>query len=224
MTWNIPFTWKEGIPVLAIGGKLIILDTGSPATLGTDVELCDRTAKASSLLLSLMGERFLPQWADGLVGLDFFGDFATVVDAGQMEVTFSEGGVQPEGTGVELLEAFYPNAPFVPVRLGGQRLRAYVDTGSTLTYIDRELLAGGPEVGRHTDYHPMAGDFTTAVHRVPVGIGGESIELECGAMPVALGLGLGLMGADVLVGSELLRRRRVTFAPQQGRLFMQAYE
>lgn len=170
----------------------------------------------------MMGDRFLPQWADGLVGLDFLGRFsATMVDAVRMEVTFHEGDVQPEGTAVDLLPAFYPDAPFVPVGIGGQRLRAYADTGSSLTYIDPGLLAQGPEVAEWKDYHPVAGDFTTPVHRLPVEVGGESIELQCGAMPEMLGMGLGLMGADVLVGGELLRQRRVTFAPSQGRLFLQ---
>jgi hypothetical protein len=224
MTWTIPITWRDGIPVFDIGGRTIIMDTGSPATLGTDVELCGRTARASSSLLTMMGDRFLPQWADGLVGLDFINRFAaTTVDAGRMEVTFREGDVQPEGTPLDLLPSFYPDAPFVPVVIGGQRLRAYCDTGSTLTYIDPGLLARGPEVGEWNDYHPVAGDFTTPVHRVPVEVGGEPIELECGAMPETLGMGLGLMGADILVGSGLLRRRRVTFAPSRGKLFIQPY-
>ncbi len=221
--WTIPFNWNDGIPVFDVEGRQFIMDTGSPATIGSDVHLCGRTARASSLLLSMVGERFLPEWADGLVGLDFINSFTTTVDAEQMTVTFTEGDTQPAGTAVDLLPAFYPGAPFVPVEIGGQRLRAYVDTGSTLTYVGGELLTHGPEVGQWDDYHPIVGDFHTSVHRLAAGIGGEAMELECGEMPGMIGLGLQAMGADLLIGGELLRQRRVTFAPADSKLFLETY-
>ncbi len=224
MKYEIPFIWNEGVLVFDIEGRQVIMDTGSPATIGTDVNLCDRTAKASSLLLSMVGERFLPEWADGLLGLDFINTFTTTVDAETMTVTFDEGDVVPAGTAVDLLPAFYQGAPFIPVELGGRSLRAFVDTGSTISYIDGELLANGPPVGEWSDSHPLVGAFQTPVHRLPVTIGGtESMDLEFGEIPDLLGLGIQAMGADILVGSELLRRRRVTFAPGCGRLFLDAY-
>ncbi len=224
MKWSIPFKFKDGIVVFDIEGRNIIMDTGSPATIGTDVRLCGRTARASSLLLSLVGEKFLPDWAGGLVGLDFINTFFTTVDAQRMTVTFDDDGPQSAGTAVELLPAFAQGAPFVPVHVGGQRVRGYVDTGSTLSYIGGEALVNGPRVGEWDDYHPVVGDFHTPVHRLPAEIGGERVELEFGEMPQLLGLGLQAMGADILVGGELLRRRRVTFAPASNKLFLQAYQ
>ena len=223
MKWTIPFHWKDGIVVFNIEGRNIIMDTGSPATIGTDVRLCDRTARSSAILLSMMGERFLPAWAAGLVGLDFINQFTTTVDARDMTVTFDEGDTQPVGTAVGLLPAFYQGAPFVPVHLGGQRLRAFVDTGSTLSYIGGELLSTGPQVGEWDDYHPVVGEFHTPVHRLAADIGGEPVDLEFGRMPGMLGLGLQAMGADILIGGELLRQRRVTFAPARNALFLEPY-
>jgi len=223
MKWTIPFKWNEGIVVFDIEGRQIIMDTGAPATIGTDVHLCDRTVKASALMLSLVGERFLPEWADGLVGLDFINNFTTTVDAERMTVIFDEGETQPAGTAVDLLPAFYEGAPFIPVQVGGERLRAYVDSGSTIGYIGGEFLAHGPKVREWDEYHPVVGEFHTPVHRLAADIGGELIDLEFGEMPQMLGLGLGLMGADILVGGELLRKRRVTFAPAGNKLFLESY-
>ena len=67
MRHEIPLEWQEGVPVLDVDGRRIIINTGSPATIGSDIKLCNQEARPSAVLLSMMGERFLPEWAEVLV-------------------------------------------------------------------------------------------------------------------------------------------------------------
>ena len=211
ITMRIPIEIHDGHVLLDVGGDLWILDTGSPASMGTrplvwrgethqlppDLGWVDVGYLASELgreVIGLVG-------ADQLQGIDIV--FA--LDEGWLEL----GTSLDLPTSVNLPVEWIAGVPVVPVRIAGTETTAFLDTGAPVSYSQEVDLGTYPPLGTVEDFYPGFGSFQSRTAAVPIEIGDVALTIRVGRLPDELGMMLAFGGVTTIVGTEVMRGRHV---------------
>ncbi len=198
--------------LLDIGGLVVLLDTGSPATVGrrAPLTLCGRTLlpveEPSPLLERISG--WLAHEVDWLVGMDLLGAEPVLFDRPGRKVSFGAGrSARDAGAVVALgLRFGVPEIEFVHRNAA---VRAVVDTGAVVSYATPDAVAGLPPVSTVSDFHPLVGTYSTPVYALRVEVGGRSFAGRFGVLPAQL-MSLALtLGDRWILGTDYFAHRRV---------------
>jgi hypothetical protein len=95
--------------------------------------------------------------------------------------------------------------PNAEVQVGGRTGVAFLDTGARLSFLDPSLATGRP-VAREKDFLPLFGEFETDVYEMEIELAGLRFRGRFGVLPPPLRQQLSALGAQGIVGSELLQR------------------
>lgn len=194
-----------------IGGLVVILDTGSPATVGRRgaLTLCGRThqpAEGPSAVLDQLSE-WIGREVDWLIGMDLLGGEPVLFDRPGARVSFRAGAARGEGTTIPLGLRFA--LPEIELGFRGAAIRAVVDTGAPVSYATPGAVAGTAAAGSAADFHPLAGRFTTPVYPLDVEIGGRPFAGRFGVLPSQLMSLVHALGERWILGAEYFAERRV---------------
>ena len=98
--------------------------------------------------------------------------------------------------------------------LAGRSARVLLDTGAPTSYVSPSFTEGLTPIGRVTDFNPMVpGDtFETPVFELPASFVGQDFAMRAGHLPSRLQMMVSMLGADAVVGLEILRRFPVAVA------------
>ena len=77
-----------------------------------------------------------------------------------------------------------------------------------------------PGCGTVNDFYPGVGEFGVDVHRVPIEIAGEEMEVTAGSLPDELSPLLEMVRADGILGNQILADRPVGLFPRRGELIL----
>ena len=181
----------------------------------------------------LVGSLTLPSVAgmqpDGLLGGDFLSDFDVDLDLADGRLAFYRSGCAPArppwrsaSTAIHANRSLVGRL-FFPVTLDGHKLFAFIDTGAQVSTIDtaaarrlglsKAAIAGGPAA---TLRGVSAAKVQAHAHRFArLQIGGDTVR-----EPVMIVAPLNLPDADIVLGLDFLRGRRVWFSYPTQRIFL----
>lgn len=190
-------------------GGLLLIDTGSPMSFHKDgvISICGDTYNVPRSLMNVNAAYVSEKvGADvcGLLGMDIIGKHGILLDVSHGWVFFGCS-----------LEGYFPVPTFtrqgcvgVYMLVDGKEARVFVDTGAPVSYISDRFTKGKTAAGVATDFSPMSldGTFETPVYELPAEIVGKAFTMTLGNLPDELKQRLKLLGADGVVGMELLKR------------------
>ena len=182
-------------------GRLII-DTGSPVSLGPDIAV--RVLGSVVQLNSSFGsyawaeiQDSLPFDAVGLIGIDAFSDATLGFDIANQTVVRLESSIE----GVQ--SSFVMGSPVIDCQIGEDKMRCVLDTGAGLSYLKRHEVAGlGQPLGNQHDFHPMLGSFEVETVACPIVVGGQSLTETFGLATEQLGRLMDAAGIDAILGTS----------------------
>jgi hypothetical protein len=213
---------ERGIPIVVVAGARLILDTGSPVSFartgnitlggcGYKVPVDCRAGNPNSL------SQFLGEPVDGLLGCDLLA--SRILDlncpAGRAHVISDDASPEMPcwlANAIPLPVSMTMGVPIAQISVNGRQASAAVDTGASVCFASPHLLEGTHPIGRHDDFHPGIGRFTTALHLASIHLGNEeySVCLPVAAAPASMlpllaGLRLAvILGGDLVTGAETL--------------------
>jgi hypothetical protein len=198
------------------GAHTLLLDTGSPVSLGrrSTYRFLDRE---TAVLLRYQGMT-MEQWSerigvnlDGLLGCDVLGRHAVTIDPEAGHVVFDEDPAPPCTGSIPLWTV--AGMPVVEVEMAGRKLRALFHTGATLSCLREVDIRAQRCVGVARDCYPGLGEFTTELRQVTLTFGDQQVSLECGLLPSAIEQALRPVDVHGIVGTDLLRAFAVGWGP-----------
>jgi len=208
-------------PLMLIDGKRILLDTGSPFSVGNGDRF--EIAGQSFRFQGQMGVTTdkLSHWMDtkldGLLGTDVLSKFVLTVDWWRGTVAFSPRGSDLVGDDLPVEQMM--GTPVLRFKTANGMAKALFDTGAKLCFMPRSAVGGHAAVNHVKDFHVMTGPFETDVYEVNVEVAGHGFIANCGVMPEALAkLVSGMTGIEWVVGTDLLRQGAIGFDLRHNRV------
>jgi len=204
----------ESIEVVVRGGILcadfnegcLIIDTGSPVSLGPDIPV--RVLGSVVQLNSRFGsytwtdiQESLPFAAVGLVGVDAFSDAVLGFDVANNTLARLDVSIDGDET------AFVMGSPTVQCQIGEERLSCILDTGAGLSYLrsDDEAVFG-QALGKQHDFHPMLGAFEVETVACSVVLDDQSLTETFGIATGALRQLMDTANIDAILGTAFFQQ------------------
>ena len=130
---------------------------------------------------------------------------------------FSHGSLGCDG--VSLRTPLQMDVPSAEIRIGARHGIAFLDTGARLSYIDPAAVTGRP-VGREKDFFPLVGEFETDIYEVDIELAGLQLRGRFGMLPQQLEQSMAALGAQWVIGSELLQQFPLVLDLQHHRIMI----
>ena len=202
--------------ILFDGGEgLLLVDTGSPFSFHESgrIRLCGEEFPVPTSLMGV-GSAYVSEKVgepvSGLVGMDIIGSLGLKIDVPGGRLTFcpSTEGMTPIPSGTA------DGYVSMEMLLAGRPARVLLDTGAPTSYVSPSFTEGLAPVDRVTDFNPMVSGntFETPIFELPAAFAGEDFTMRAGHLPSRLQMMVSMLGADAVVGLEILRRFPVAVA------------
>ena len=209
MSQSIEVNVCEGILCADFNEGRLIIDTGSPVSLGPDIAV--RVLGSVVQLNSSFGayawaeiQNSLPFDAVGLIGVDAFSDATLGFDVANQTVA----RIEPPIEGVEA--SFVMGSPVIDCQIGEDKLRCVLDTGAGLSYLKQHEVARlGQSLGRQHDFHPMLGSFDVETVACPIVVGGQSLTETFGLPTEQLRRLMDAANIDAILGTSFFEKSLV---------------
>jgi len=196
----------EGILCADFNEGRLIIDTGSPVSLGPDIAV--RVLGSVVQLNSSFGNY---AWADvraslsfdavGLIGVDAFSDAALGFDIANDTIVRLESPIQGESA------EFVMGSPVIHCQIGEDKLRCVLDTGAGLSYLKRREVASlGQALGKQHDFHPILGSFEVETVACAIVVGEQSVTETFGLATDQLGQLMETAKIDAILGTSFFQQ------------------
>ena len=223
---DYPLKLVNGYPIAEIEGKSVLIDSGSPVTIGDEAQWFflnevrelkkDFGGVNAAYLTHEVGTG-----VDILLGTDILKEFFVTINLFDGLIRFSRQPLLHGGMRIPFTSLM--GTPIVPATIAGVDQHMIIDTGAKLTYVNKALSAGAVSTGTEKDFYVTLGSFETPVYELPVILGGQKMTLRCGILPPFLDQGIQLAGAKGIIGTELYKHFVVSLAYPAGELVLQPY-
>lgn len=209
MSQSIEVNVCEGILCADFNEGRLIIDTGSPVSLGPDIAV--RVLGSVVQLNSSFGaytwteiQNSLPFDAVGLIGVDAFSDATLGFDVANQTVVRIESPIE----GIKTL--FVMGSPVIDCQIGEDKLRCVLDTGAGLSYLKQHEVARlGQSLGQQHDFHPMLGSFDVETVACPIVVGGQSLTETFGLATEQLRRLMDAANIDAILGTSFFEKSLV---------------
>jgi hypothetical protein len=199
----------EGILCADFNEGRLIIDTGSPVSLGPDIAV--RVLGSVVQLNSSFGaytwteiQNSLPFDAVGLIGVDAFSDATLGFDVANQTVVRIASPIE----GIKTL--FVMGSPVIDCQIGEDKLRCVLDTGAGLSYLKQHEVARlGQSLGQQHDFHPMLGSFDVETVACPIVVGGQSLTETFGLATEQLRRLMDAANIDAILGTSFFEKSLV---------------
>ena len=111
------------------------------------------------------------------------------------------------------------DVPTAEITVGARQGVAFLDTGARLSYMDPAAVTGRP-VGREKDFFPLVGEFETDIYEVEIELAGLRLRGRFGVLPPPLQQPMAALGAQWVIGSELLQQFPLLLDLQHHRIML----
>ena len=223
---DYPLTLVNGYPIADIEGKAVLIDSGSPVTIGDEAqwfflnEVRSLTPEFGGVNAAYL-TREIGTRVDILLGTDILKDHFVTINLLDGVIHFSQGALLRNGIRVPFKSLM--GTPMCLATIAGVEQQMIIDTGAKLTYVNKALTAGTAPTGTEQDFYVSLGSFETPVFELPVKIGGQNLTFRCGILPPFLDQGIQLTGASGIIGTELYKHFVVSLAYPEGEMVLKPH-
>ena len=206
MNQSIEVQVVEGILCADFNEGRLIIDTGSPVSLGPDiaVQLLGCAVQLNSTIGNYAWAQIqesLPFDAAGLIGIDAFSESSLGFDLTNNTLALLEMPVEGNH------EPFIMGSPVVRCQIGEENLLAVLDTGAGISYLrNAQLAAFGKPLGRTRDFHPMLGEFEVDTVDCSVMVGNQSVTEAFGLATEDLQRLMQMAKIDAILGTSWFQK------------------
>ena len=200
---------KEGILCIESDSDTIILDTGSPVSLGTGdtIDLGGVPIETQTSILGYSWESVkdsLPFSVSALVGTDQIGANSISINLEEQSAIWGEA--LNNGFAMEMMAG----VPVISATLNGKPGRFFFDTGASICYvIDDQFIEGCNSVGEFEDFHPMLGKFATRLFSAPLNMNEQPIDVNVGILPDEFSAMMTPFGIDGIIGTNSILKQAI---------------
>jgi hypothetical protein len=213
------YQFVRGYLIVMVDGRPCVLDTGSPFSVGyAPIVIADKEFPVYDSYLDVCPAYLadhIGTKVEGLIGADILAEFNVNIRHAERLIEFSS---YSSGHAVFLPLNNFMNVPILPIKVCGRIVRAFFDTGATLSYLLPEILAGLDSSGRQEEFYPLLGSFLTDVYSTAVGVGGEEREFRFGELPEELRMMLEAGQVQAIIGTDLLKHFDLSFSLRDKRM------
>lgn len=224
---QLPLRLEGGLLCTEIDGKRIVIDTGTPASVGNaPLRLGHRDFPLMSQFVGVSIEALsdhVEAGVDVLLGNDVLGEFEMIIDLATNSLELRARTATAPAGATPL--SSYMGVPVVETRLGHDVLRLYLDTGAALTYLAPRRTQGLPAGARFEDFYPGWGMFHTDTFSVTLDLKADDtthrLATRVGHLPPALSTLVGPGGVEGILGNDILQQLRMTLSLSGGWLLLE---
>lgn len=216
-------TFCNGIPVAEIDGRRILIDTGSPISVGNDplLRIGGRTHRVANTFLGMTVDELCKDTGtsiDVLLGNDILARYYVLLD---MEgESFAISPLPAFGDGICRRFSFDYRVPLITVHVEQARIPMFFDTGAQLSYVSTTLTDSRSAEGVAEDFYPGIGRFSTKIFTLQTELDGNQHRMRFGILPAALQASMVAGGAQGILGNELCKYYKIHLAyPRQEIIF-----
>ena len=207
MTKSFSIHLFDGHLIFEYNGLKVLVDTGSPITIGKEKNFefmglqysCETNflGKGIPEISSLMGFSI-----DVLMGLDLIRQFYIKTDYQNKEITFSTEEI-PFEANCSIPIVLENGAVCVNLNVEGHAVKFALDTGAKISYIDASFTDGKPVIETKSDFSPMIGNFNTPIYSMRASAGNQTFPVNFGKLPSLIASMLKMMGIYGAIGFDL---------------------
>ena len=194
-------------------GKLLLIDTGSPSSMGVtpDLELCGQMF--NNVGKNIMGYSIqkltddLGIEVDFLIGNDILSRFNIQISLKRNQLIITDEKLKDYQDDSNLNNnVFFMGAPALKFSTGGNVFSAIYDTGAKISYFSSNLVSGLNIIGEINDFNPMLGKFTSSKYNLELSFNEHKVSFPGGKSPDLLEMTLSLIGISAVIGNHLLEQ------------------
>lgn len=213
---DFPFSLVAGHVLCEMDGKRILVDTGSPFTIGRERTmrflgaLTDLTVPGPMPTVEAIAAeiRSLPGVSadfdfDVLLGCDVLAGCAMAIDWDRSVLSLN---ASPAGTLLPPPEDALRRLPRIWVEVNGHGFRAFADTGARVSYVVPEHVEGATAARSARDFVMGLGTFDTLLATARVRLCGREVEASVGIAGAEVLPLLRAPNVDGIVGTDLMAR------------------
>lgn len=210
MRYNL--TCKGEHLFVALPEGIFLVDTGSPTSFSRlgRLSFARQTETVPTSAMGMLDADELSGYVgvnvDGLIGMNLLARHMIVFDDDKM---FVDECPIPDHDFTLLESDSFMGIPIVSIRIAGQNVKMFLDSGAKLSYLDADYLKSFPVDETLPDFYPGIGRFTVDVSAVPCEIAGFHVPEKFGRLPSILQATLMIGGVHGILGHDFFARFRV---------------
>lgn len=210
-----PIEFFDNHIITHIDGKSILIDTGSPFSLGDcrSIQLLGNNYSLYSKCLNFSIDdisELLGKKVNVLLGGDILRDIYFYINCDKKIIQFSSEPLSINGE--QILIVLENNVPTLDLQINGNNFKAFLDTGAKISYIDPEITSNYKSIGRANDFYPGLGRFETNIYEVPITLGSYSFTIVAGNLPDILQMLSFILNSKVFLGNDIFKFFNVYFS------------
>ncbi len=219
-----PLEIIDGHLAAEIEGRWFLVDTGAHMTFGEggSVTILGDTLTYPADLHGIISIEDVSRYVDpriqAILGADILASNYFTFDLEHNQFVISKEPIPFEGEWLSV--ELFMGVPLVETVVNGSTVKAVLDTGATICFLEPEQLDGQEIMGRKRDFFPTMGHFETDVYSPTFEIAGSADPLKTGILPEALRDLLRAIDARGILGTELLNFHDLCFALPDGGVYL----
>jgi hypothetical protein len=213
----------DGHIIVRDGVSRLLIDTGAPSSVAETASLsfAGKTHDAAQDYMGVTPDSLSSNVGapiHALIGADILNQYDMTADGREQSIRLTDEEEPLIGEALPL-DAFM-GIPILSASVQGQPVRMFFDTGAKLSYLDPGMAARFPKDGTEQDFYPGLGKFQTDTFTVPVSLGSEEIVFRVGVLPQLLQMTLMMADTAGIIGTAILDRHMICFAPRRNVLML----
>lgn len=223
MMEEYPIHTIDNLIVATIKERRVLIDTGSPYSLG-DGRAFSFLNKQYNFPTSFMGldvsqlNQFLSTKIDILLGGDVLSKIVFMIDWDKSIIQISSTRLEFEGVSVPVV--LFMDIPIIDLRVGNENIKAFLDTGSRLSYLDSEIIRNYNSIGNASDFYPGVGQFSTSLYEIPIMFANDTRKMTFGKLPELLQKKVMEAGTKSILGNEVFKYYKIYFCFQNKKIIL----
>lgn len=208
MTKSYQINLFDGHLIIEADGLKVLVDTGSPVTIGNDTSFifmgqqhqCTKSILGNGVaeLSELMGYNI-----DILMGLDILQQYYILINYQGKEITFSTEELPLDSEFSTPIIRGGMGEVCINISVKGEIAKVALDTGAKISYIDPSYVRGEQATETRDDFHPSIGAFRTPIYCMDASISGQEFPVQFGTLPKLMAMSLSLIGIYGAIGFDL---------------------
>lgn len=202
----------KGHPIITDSENVILVDTGSPATIhnSNSLKFCSEEFNSSIDYMGLTVNKvseMLGKEITTLLGTDVMSNFIVYFDYKNNIVEFYKDAKPFEG--IEVYLSNFMGVPIIDLEIENEILKFFLDTGAKLSYLSDSITNNYESNGTDEDFYPGVGLFETSTYEILTKIGEHGFRVKYGNLPTLLQSALMFGGAKGIIGFDFFDNFKV---------------